>query len=279
MKQESKRPISIEDILRLKRAERPKAEFWTEFDRQLRAKQLAALVAKRPWWHALPRVLAGLARFRIPLGASAVLAISFISIREFRSNDADEALPVQSHAVAAVVASRPENIAPVAEVAPPSPRESVAAVEVATPAPVPLPAEAAPIAVAVAATGDVAPRITPLLGAPTLEPEAEPSPSARHISANLAAVQADPVVSRNLLVAAPRFEPRASMRPAVEPLQQITPPGEKRRSHLLTAMVSMASLDSSQHTAERVASRISEERLYDRERRLGGRGDRVSLKF
>jgi hypothetical protein len=43
---ESKRPIQIEDILRLKRAERPPAEFWGEFDRQLRAKQLAALVSK-----------------------------------------------------------------------------------------------------------------------------------------------------------------------------------------------------------------------------------------
>ena len=51
---QEKRPITLEDILRLKRAERPPAEFWDSFDRQLRAKQLAALVEKRPWWRSLP---------------------------------------------------------------------------------------------------------------------------------------------------------------------------------------------------------------------------------
>ena len=40
MNPESTRPIVIEDLLRLKRAERPPAEFWSTFDRELRAKQL-----------------------------------------------------------------------------------------------------------------------------------------------------------------------------------------------------------------------------------------------
>ena len=31
---QEKRPITIEDLLRLKRAERPAPEFWAEFDRE-----------------------------------------------------------------------------------------------------------------------------------------------------------------------------------------------------------------------------------------------------
>ena len=53
MNQESKRPITLEDIIRLKRAERPPPQFWAQFDRELRAKQLAALMEKRPWWRSL----------------------------------------------------------------------------------------------------------------------------------------------------------------------------------------------------------------------------------
>src|SRR5438105_6809780 len=75
----NKRPVEIEDLLRLKRAERPPAEFWNEFDRALRAKQLAALVGRRPWWQTLPRVLAGWRRAGIPIGATAVAALTFYS--------------------------------------------------------------------------------------------------------------------------------------------------------------------------------------------------------
>src|SRR2546423_14245188 len=75
----NKRPVEIEDLLRLKRVERPPAEFWNEFDRALRAKQLAALVGRRPWWQTLPRVLAGWRRAGIPIGATAVAALTFYS--------------------------------------------------------------------------------------------------------------------------------------------------------------------------------------------------------
>ena len=47
MNQENKRPVTLEDLLRLKRAERPAAEFWVRFDRELRAKQEAAEPAAR----------------------------------------------------------------------------------------------------------------------------------------------------------------------------------------------------------------------------------------
>lgn len=86
------RKVTIEDLLRIKRAERPPADFWAKFERDLRAKQLAAIVAKRPWWHAIPRVLTSVARLRLPLGATAVLALTFVAMRHQAPQLAD---PVQ----------------------------------------------------------------------------------------------------------------------------------------------------------------------------------------
>lgn len=78
--------VTIEDILRLKRAERPSPEFWGRFERDLRAKQLAAIVEKRPWWVAMrvPQIARRLSRFQVPVGAAAVLALSFVVVREYR---------------------------------------------------------------------------------------------------------------------------------------------------------------------------------------------------
>src|SRR5262245_42366635 len=73
MNRDSKRPVTLEDLLSLKRAERPPAEFWTRFERDLRAKQLAALVEKRPWWQSMPRLFAGFSRYHLPIGATAVV--------------------------------------------------------------------------------------------------------------------------------------------------------------------------------------------------------------
>lgn len=72
-------PITLEQLLRLKRAEKPDAEFWRKFEVELHQKQLAALVERRSWWQALPRLLQ--TRSVLPLGASAVLAFTFVSVR------------------------------------------------------------------------------------------------------------------------------------------------------------------------------------------------------
>src|SRR5512134_2234091 len=85
MKPESTRPITIEDILRLKRAERPPTEFWATFDRELRAKQLAALVGKRPWWQTWPKTLFRVIRYRVTLGATAVAIVAFFTVREHQT--------------------------------------------------------------------------------------------------------------------------------------------------------------------------------------------------
>ena len=113
MSYEGKRPVTLEDLLRLKRAERPPAEFWAQFDRQLRAKQLAALVEKRPWWRT--RVFAGWSRIHLPLGAAAVLALTFVTVRDFSIAPLD--LDSKSvEASSAAVALSPAAISPGADV-------------------------------------------------------------------------------------------------------------------------------------------------------------------
>jgi len=72
-------PLTLEQLLRLKRAEKPDAEFWRKFEVELRQKQLAALVERRSWWQALPRLLQ--TRSMLPIGATAVLAFTFVSVR------------------------------------------------------------------------------------------------------------------------------------------------------------------------------------------------------
>jgi hypothetical protein len=73
------RKVTVEDLLRLKRAERPDAEFWTKFERELRQKQLTALMEKRPWWQELPQRLAR--RAYLPVGATAILAFTLVSVK------------------------------------------------------------------------------------------------------------------------------------------------------------------------------------------------------
>ncbi len=71
--------VTIEDLLRLKRAERPDPEFWSGFERELRQKQLTALVQKRRWWHELPVLLNR--RLYMPAGAVAIVAFTLVTVR------------------------------------------------------------------------------------------------------------------------------------------------------------------------------------------------------
>jgi hypothetical protein len=78
--------VTLEELLRVKRAERPSPEFWARFEQDLRTKQLAAIVEKRPWWVSLklPQFARTAARFQMPLGAAAALALSLVVMREYR---------------------------------------------------------------------------------------------------------------------------------------------------------------------------------------------------
>lgn len=88
---EQPRSPSLEDLLRLKRAERPDADFWQDFERGLRAKQLAAIVEPKPWWLGFSILLgkvpaSGWAASGLSAGAAAVFAVMSIT-----ANTADTA--------------------------------------------------------------------------------------------------------------------------------------------------------------------------------------------
>jgi hypothetical protein len=137
---------------------------------------------------------------------------------------------------------------------------------------------------AAAASGSVA-RLIPLLGAPTDGPaEAVAAAlSAQVEPAFGSAAIGETIVGRSLLSSAAQFsriEARTvTARAAVEPLQQITPPSERRGTRILTAMVSMASVENAMRATERAASRLSEEQLYEQIQRFGARGAGVNVRF
>lgn len=265
-----KKTVTLEDLLRVKRAERPPAEFWTDFDRELRAKQLAAIIEPRPWWAPLIRIGARMSHYQLPAGAAAILAISFLTLSHQQNGDPRlapvaeiprPALQVLPEAVADYTPSSPQLAAPT-----PSPAQ-LARTEV--------PAD--PVPEAVVATGRTAHAVL-LLGESPVEPE--PSPSARAIAANLAAAQAtDPHILTELFGAVPT-EMTVRDRPR-DPLAQISSPSESRRSRLLgTALpVPAGYSDVEVGSSDRVVRRLTEDRLYDSISRIGVRGDRVAIKF
>lgn len=278
MKPESKRPIEIEDLLRLKRAERPPAEFWSEFDRQLRAKQLAAIVARRPWWHRVPPLFSGFTRYHLPLGAAAVLAVTFITLREPRSGvlpgaqgetARERTVVVPAAADVHVSAARAEDAgvvdsALVEKVSASSGAEQVAA--------------AVPLASEATSPGELS-QMIPLLGAARGQPENDGgTASAEYLPASFAgSTPGEPVLARTLL-ATSTFDAPSQSRPAVEPLQQLTLPGDRARTKLLTAMVKPVA-ETRARTSDEIGSRLPEDRLYEQVRRFGARGAGLNIKL
>ena len=277
---EQKKTVTIEDLIRLKRAERPPVEFWEQFDRELRAKQLAALVEKRPWWQTMPRVSVGWRRLHLPLGATAVLAITFFSLREQPTlTPSSSELPPASAPVAAV---RDDFVEP-----------AKVAVAISTPAPEmsaePVKSSEAPVlsqsSPDVAASGEgISPgelsRMVALVGEPanTTPTSNDVAPSARHIAANLAAAPVEPSLTRGLLVV-PAKDTRPARGAVVEPLAQIPAPGDARRARFISAVAFAAMVDMTGQTAEREARKLSDERLNDHVRRFKFQANSLSMKL
>lgn len=282
MSRDGKRPVSVEDLLRLKRAERPAESFWADFDRQLRAKQLAALVEKRPWWHALSlsTFVSGLRRHPVPLGAAVALGVGFFVVRDGRHSVNSQ--PVAAVVPVAAMVSSPVALVPAVEPAPavrsvnPAPVASFVAVAATTTAPE-IPSEVATVPALIEAgqtafaTSEAESSRSLFVGTVPLSLEAQSS---------LLMSSSDPVTSGPFLGGGTRVEARApASRVTVEPLRQITPPADRRGSRILTAMVSMSSVENAMRTTERAASRLSEEQLYDQIRRVGAVGAAVNVKF
>jgi hypothetical protein len=287
MHQEHKRPVNLEDLLRLKRAERPPAEFWSQFDRELRAKQLAALVEKRPWWRTLPHAFGGLARYHLPLGATAVLAITVLTaltVREYRSAVPPHAVSDAAQNIAMAVTVPEAATSKVAFVrgAAPVREESVAYASENEPASDSVNAGSTSVALIPGQLAQSIPVLGAVPNAANLEQHA--TPTARFIAANLAlAKAAEPAIAQNLLGASHGFESRAmpARPPAVEPLAQMTSPSDARRARLLNGAVMSVSMNSvpPPRTTELRARQLSDEQLYDTISRFGARGNSLLVKF
>jgi hypothetical protein len=260
--------ITLEDLLQLKRAERPSADFWMDFERELRTRQLAAAVEKRRWWFALPRVLHGFSRYQVPVGAAAVLAVTFITLREYREPAFESAYTVP--APAAVLTEAPEMA-------------------------VDEPAQASEArSIVIASLRPEAPAISDEVGSRSLAPAVPWSglesgavdqpramtPSARSIQANLAA--AEPEIGRLLPGAKLSTPAKPATFGTAEPLAQLTGLRDARREPLFAynaeIVADNATSDATRPTA-RIGSRISETELYDSVRRLSGGADRLTLRF
>jgi hypothetical protein len=279
MSDSSKRPkVTIEDLLRLKRTERPTAAFWANFERELRQKQLTALLEKRPWWQELPQLLTR--RSYLPIGATAILAFTLVSLRyytpaeiaqaEVTSADAaitpgslpaTTALEVVASPVSSLLVNRNDQAAPRLD-------DRLAASALKTESPVELPAEAP----------DPEVQMPQMVATRTVE-----TPSARSIAANLARLEQSEPELINAIVGN-RLSSPARVQTASLQINDLAsmPTTASKRSRLL-AQYSDRQLGP-EPTApdivrERLARRLGDPEINDRISRLGLRGDAVSLKF
>ena len=268
-----RRPVTIEDLLRLKRAERPPAEFWTEWDRQLRTKQLAAILDKRPWWRdALPRLGFALGRYHLPLGATAILALTILTVHEYRSVNIELSVPAPT---------------PVARVG-----ASSTKLEGADPgslAELRRPAEVARDEVAddSAQPQKAAHTVSLLPTARDSVMDAMSRPAAREIAANLAVARAtDPGLAR-ILKSAVAYELSTPRARAEEPLARVAALHDIRQGRLQVYATNAAYAPDATDTNpavsrfhDRQVSRLSEDQLFESAaRRIGAAGDRAWVKF
>jgi hypothetical protein len=280
---------TLDDLFALKRAERPPEEFWNDFQREFHVRQRAAAIEPKRWWFVLPRVFAQFSRYQMPIGATAVLAVTFLSFREYREPGLE--IAYTSNPTVSVPMAAPEaeiesttNVR-LGEDMQPSP--VVAAVPAPAPAPAEIPQQVSRSASL--ASADKSPvTISPMVvwaGVASQEPATQrevDSPSARSIAANLAAIKAEqPEIVPALGDARLQL---TSSAPISEPLASVAAPATARRPLFVfrgnsEAYASNDSANEGPDIHGRIASRLSDDQLYESVRRVTAGGDRLTLKF
>lgn len=258
--------VTVEDLLRLKRAERPDAEFWNKFEVELRQKQLAALVERRPWWQSIPLLLNR--RVYLPVGATAVLAFTAVSLR------------YTSAPVADIAPAEPMREAVASQVVEPR-HDVVASVESNRPRVENLVIDEEPQAVAQVQLSDTLPAQTGLI--PWSAPPVEETPSARSIAANLARLEeTEPALANALLansrVATADLDEAAAQAAEFAGVAAVS----SRRNRLLAAMSERQFTpdpSAPEVVRERLARRLGDTDYGSGWTRVGLKADRVSLKF
>ena len=278
--------VTIENLLRLKRAERPSPEFWTRFEQDLRAKQLAAIIEKRPWWLTLrlPQAGRALSRLQIPVGAAAVLALSVVAVRQYRPSTLVDTVPAPVIVAGRTVPplhAQPASVAPavmVAEVPVSKPGVNTLSVRAQI---VPAPPDSGELMAMI-------PWAAPRSGVASDETHSDQMigelPQVHFASAINPGSDHDFESRVDLapigvsVASAPVDEPPAASR--VSPVS----PREVRRNRILSTLVVADNSSESDHSRlaqmrEVIASSLDDDRLYDSVRRLGMGGDRLTLKF
>lgn len=266
MKHDSPRSkVTVEDLLRVKRAERPSPDFWIRFEQELRAKQLAAIVEKRPWWHAWPRGLIRGSRWYLPAGASAALALSLFAVREYYHSPLPASDATMTAAVSPAMPSASDTVAvaPASEEAPVHEFASTAAAGASLPA-------LEPVAASNVRPGEIA-RVISMMGADSHPDEAarDSALTTRLVTANLALNQALSLDSVGSLGAASGFETRGL--PAwrsssdTEPLAQISTPKYRSSARYLTTALPAGYVfeTASARPAEPAKNRINDRALRE----------------
>jgi len=264
----SKSKVTLEDLLQLKRAERPPVEFWPEFEQELRAKQLAAIVQTRSSW----RDWVGrktLIRLCMPLGAAAVVAMTFSSIRSV----GPQVMPDESTVgqLASGLVTINSVVTDSGDVAVIVGEKSASNIEVAVNA--------------ASSSTDVQSEAVAVVPVRAVQVAKINNFGSTNFAAR--AFDANPVMQvlsePTLVQMVGRAISVSSRAPITEPLAQVATPRDNRRTRLLAYSVSFDphaadSLDAVR-SRDRITHRLSDEAIYDSITRLGLSGDRVSIKF
>ena len=287
MNSDKNTPLTVEALMRLKRLEQPPAEFWTQFDKELRVKQLAAIVERRPWWHGFPRVYSLVSRHPLALGSAAALTIAVFTATEYRGSQSVSPVASGDYAAAAPAGV----VAPVRSDAPAS-----ASVPARGPARVSV-SSSSPSVSAKAPTEAYGQELASMIASPmparSLAPfssrdelaqmersERTEVPLTRSLtSINMGAIQTvEPDLMRNALGFMQSFEPPALNRRQVsEPLAQMVSPSEERRSRLLAGVIPASFQEGQVSQVGESAGRYSEDRVYESIDRGGLSADRPSI--
>ena len=266
--------VTVEDLLRLKRAERPPAEFWAKFESDLRAKQLAAIVDRHPWWHAMPRVFKGIARQHLPVGATAIMAMTIFAIGGYQVASVDHPAPAISPAPMLVNDEVPATAQVVAMSSIPAPTTEMAAEHLAHSGEI---SSVAALSQSASLTG---------------EPDQTPAHSARAIiDRNLekSLTETQHLAMDELPTGITRaFETRtARARLNSEPLAQVRTPMDDRRERYLGRSlpgdyaVEASSFHPASRSSETLNRRYNERRFHESDEisRFGAHGAGVSIKL
>ncbi len=261
--------ITIESLLRLKRAERPPPEFWARFESDIRAKQLAAIVVRRPWWDGVSRIFTVVRRNQLSFGAAAALALTWAGVHYAGGpSSARRAVPVRGTEPTAA-ANVPAPSAPAVTRAI-LPREKAR-----MDAP-----EAAPASKTVVASS-----MSHLTKAPeaTLGESIARSPFADGIAVTLAdfrETQSD-IARRDVFGSDQEFEASvaSARQPSADPLARIDPSGERLERLLAPALPPYSPSGARAFAIDRMKQKASDDRMYESMDRYGTGGMSLEFRF